>query len=53
MLNNLKERLKDGGLLVVCRTDGATNHGTVFRLSSSQLVPVERIGAGSEVEPLV
>lgn len=53
MLNNLKERLKDGGLLVVCRTDGATNNGTVFQLSSSQLVPVERIGAGSEVEPLV
>lgn len=53
MLSNLKERLKDGGLLVVCRTDGTTNHGTVFRLSSSRLVAVERIGAGSEIEPLV
>jgi hypothetical protein len=53
MLSNLKERLKDGGLLVVCRTDGTTNHGTVFKLSSSRLVAVERIGAGSEIEPLV
>ncbi|MGA9800299.1 MAG: hypothetical protein WBQ68_14905 [Terriglobales bacterium] len=53
MLNTLKERLKDGGLLLVCRTDGATNNGTVFQLSSSRLVAVDRIGAGSEIEPLV
>jgi hypothetical protein len=53
MLTTLKERLKDGGLLLVCRTDGTTNNGTVFKLSSSQLVAVDRIGAGSEIEPLV
>ena len=53
MLTTLKERLKDGGLLLVCRTDGTTNHGTVFKLSSSRLVAVERLGSGSEIEPLV
>jgi hypothetical protein len=53
MLANLKGRLKENGVLIVCRTSGTINNGTVFRLSSSQLVPVERIGAGSEIEPLV
>ncbi len=53
MLATLQERLKDGGLLVVCRTDASTNNGTIFRLSSSGLVPVERIGKGSEIEALI
>lgn len=46
--------LKDGGLLVICRTaetDGS-NHGTIFRKESNPLsiCPIQRIGNGSELE---
>lgn len=42
-------------LLVICRTrEDGSNHGTIFRLSSTaHLVPVRRLGEGSEIEELV
>lgn len=42
-------------LLVICRTrEDGSNHGTIFRLSSTaHLVPVRRLGEGSEIEALV
>ena len=46
---------KPNSLLIVCRTrsDGS-NHGTIFRLSEEYLlVPVKRIGEGSEIEAIV
>ena len=53
MLATLTGRLKEGGLLIVCRTNGGTNNGTVFSCVSSRLLPIERIGDGSEIESLV
>jgi hypothetical protein len=55
MLANLRERLRDGGLLVVCRTEkrGGINNGTVFQLDEARrLRVVARLNAGSEVETL-
>ena len=46
---------KANSLLIVCRTseDGA-NHGTIFRLSQENvLIPVMRVGGGSEIETIV
>ena len=49
----LRERLRPGGLLIVCRThEGGTNHGTIFRASGDAWTVVDRIGDGSEVERL-
>jgi hypothetical protein len=55
MLSNLRERLRDGGLLVVCRTEtrGGINNGTVFKLDEARrLRVVARLNAGSEIEAL-
>ncbi|MFL5829660.1 MAG: hypothetical protein ACJ76X_07070 [Solirubrobacteraceae bacterium] len=51
---NLVARVRDGGLLAICRTscDG-TNRGTVFRRTGRSVVVRERLGGGSEVEDLV
>jgi hypothetical protein len=54
-VENLRERLRDGGLFVVCRTssDGA-NHGTVFQLRQGRrFAALARLGRGSEIEELV
>lgn len=54
MIANLKARLVDGGLFIVCRTDlDGTNSGTLFRLKDSCFTALSRIGDGSEVEGLV
>jgi polysaccharide pyruvyl transferase WcaK-like protein len=55
MLANLRERLRDGGLLVICRTSthGDVNNGTLFRLDPERrLCPLARLNAGSEIETL-
>lgn len=49
----LTERLKHGGLLIVCKTDEGINHGSIFRMSGSVLHMIFRIGAGSEIEQLI
>ena len=54
MLATLKQRLKDGGLLIVVRTDlNGKNNATIFRLSNNHLCVVDRFGNGSEIEPIV
>jgi hypothetical protein len=57
MAKNLTSWLADGGLLAVCRTNDAdgSNHGSIFRKdgSASGLQLVDRIGHGSEIEPLI
>ncbi len=57
MVEHLTTWLKDGSLLVICRTDGTdgSNHGTIFRKQGTPPVlhPVQRIGRGSELEPLL
>jgi hypothetical protein len=54
MLRNLRERLRDGGRLVVCRTNRENvNHGTVFGLDAQRRFQVlARINEGSEVEAI-
>jgi hypothetical protein len=55
MLVNLRERLRDGGLLVICRTSkhGDVNNATLFRLDPERrLRPIARLNAGSEIETL-
>lgn len=50
----LRERLRSGGLLIVCRThDDGTNHGTFFRADTDGWTIVDRIGDGSEIEHLI
>jgi hypothetical protein len=50
----LRERLRPGGLLVVCRThEDGSNHGSFFRADREGWTVVERIGGGSEIERLI
>jgi hypothetical protein len=55
MLLNLRERLRDGGRLVICRTSHQNvNHGTVFDLDEDRNLRVlARINDGSEIESIV
>ena len=54
MLATLKERLKDGGLLIVVRTDlNGENNASIFRLSNNRFRVIDRFGNGSEIEPIV
>lgn len=51
---NLRERLRDGGLLAVCRTDeDGINRATIFRRRGEGLTPEASLNGGSEVEDLV
>jgi len=54
MLMNLRERLRDGGRLVVCRTlNDNVNHGTVFGLDADRNLRVlARLNDGSEIESI-
>jgi hypothetical protein len=53
MLARLAARLEPQGLLAVCRTEeDGTNHATVFRRGEEGLMPLARLGRGSEVEEL-
>jgi hypothetical protein len=51
---NLRDRLRDGGLLVICRTaqDGV-NHATIFRRFGDRFSSEASINGGSEVQDLV
>ncbi len=55
ILTNLRARLKQDGLLIVCRTSAQNvNHGTIFRRNEDgKFAVVRRIGDGSEIENLV
>jgi hypothetical protein len=50
----LRERLRPGGLLIVCRThEDGSNHGSFFRVDGDGWTVVDRIGDGSEIERLI
>lgn len=54
ILTTLKRRLKEGGLLIIVRTDpNGENNGSIFRLAGDQFLVVDRFGKGSEIEPIV
>ena len=48
---NLSRRLREGGILAVCRTksDGS-NHGSLFQLAGGRLAKIEQFGNGSDVD---
>jgi hypothetical protein len=51
---NLRQRLREGGLLVVCRTGvDEVNRATIFRRRGERLEPVDSLNGGSEVEDLL
>lgn len=51
---NMRERLREGGLLVVCRTgEDGVNRATIFRRRGANLETEASLGGGSEVEDLV
>ncbi len=55
MVANLRTRLRDGGLLIVCRTDSqGHNSGTLFSLDADRSFRVlARLNEGSDIESLV
>ena len=54
MLATLKQRLKEGGLLIVVRTHpSGENNASIFRLSDNRFVVVDRYGDGSEIEAII
>jgi hypothetical protein len=54
MMTNIIQRLKDKGLLIVCRTVGGVNNATIFQLTSSRRLSVlMRLGSGSEIEEVI
>jgi L-malate glycosyltransferase len=55
MAVNLRARLTQRGILIVCRTNEQNvNHGTVFRLNEADRFDIVcRIGEGSEIENLI
>jgi chemotaxis methyl-accepting protein methylase len=54
MLATLNGRLKEGGLLIIVRTDAnGENNGSIFRSSNNRFCLVDRIGNGSEIEAMV
>jgi hypothetical protein len=51
---SLRERLRPGGLLIVCRThDDGANHGSVMQAAGDGWTVAARIGGGSEIEDLL
>jgi len=56
MIDALRARLVDGGLLLIVRSQGGSrpvHDGTLFRLRGDRFEVVARIGAGSEIARLV
>jgi hypothetical protein len=50
----LRERLRPGGLLIVCRThDDGANHGSIVQATDEGWIVAARIGDGSEIEDLI
>jgi hypothetical protein len=53
ILENLRDRVRDKGLLVVCRTtDDGENLATIFRREGDRLLAEARMNGGSEVEAI-
>jgi hypothetical protein len=52
LIANLRGRVREGGLLVLCQTLEEENAATVFRRQGDQLVPVAVLGAGIDVHDL-
>jgi hypothetical protein len=51
---NLRDRLRDGGILIICRTtEEGINHATIFRRAGDRLVSEASINDGAEVSDLV
>jgi hypothetical protein len=51
---SLRERLRPGGLLILCRThDDGTNHGSIVQATDEGWIVAARIGEGSEIENLI
>jgi hypothetical protein len=66
MVRNLRQRLRPGGLMIVCNTDysegfdygrmdyGGKNNASLFQLNTNGKFEVQaRLNAGSEIEDLV
>jgi hypothetical protein len=54
VLVNLRDRLRESGLLVVCRTsEDGINHATVFRRNGRDLVAEASINGGAEIRDLI
>jgi len=54
MVANLRARLRDGGVLAICRThEDGRNDATIFRRSGGELEPLATLGAGTEILELV
>ncbi len=54
VVSNLRERLRDGGILIICHTmEDGVNHATIFRRTGDQLVAEESINGGVEVSDLI
>jgi hypothetical protein len=54
IIENLRDRLREGGLLLLCRTDGdGINRATVFRRHGQHFSAEVSVNGGSEVEDLV
>lgn len=51
---NLRDRLRDGGLLVICRTtEDGVNHASIFRRTTGHLTHETSLNGGAEVRDLV
>lgn len=54
IIGNLNERLKKGGILIVCKTEkDDTNNGTIFLKSGKKLKVIDQIGSGSLIQDLI
>ncbi len=54
MVNNLRKKLKPGGILIICRTLAEENHATIFKLTDeNHFQAIETLGQGSEITDLV
>ncbi len=55
MVDNLRKKLKPGGILIVCRTlADEKNHATIFKLTDkNHFQAIETLGQGSEIADLV
>ena len=54
IIENLRNRLREDGLLLLCRTDGdGVNRATVFRCHGGRFFVEASLNGGSEVEDLV
>jgi hypothetical protein len=54
MLATLKQRLTEGGLLIIVKTEpSGNNNASTFRLLGNQFSVVDRFGNGSEIEHII